>query len=72
MYIYIYIYIYIHTYKVPGIGRSEARRRRRAMVSQKACIGNFASQEFDIFVCAVFVDVLQKIAEICGDCHFPL
>ena len=26
-------------------------------------LGNFASQDFDIYVCAVFAEVLQRVAE---------
>ena len=33
-----------------------------------ALMGNFASQDSDI----LSAEVLRRIAEICGDCHFPM
>ena len=50
-----------------GIGKGRDSPRQRF----SAEIGNFVSQDF-IFVCAMFVEVLRRIAEICGDCNFPL
>ena len=35
-------------------------------------LGNFASQDFGIFVCAIVAEVSRRLAETRGECHFPL